>query len=350
MRSISPLSPQILSLLAPPTESQANSNVTRGNAFPALPNEVAARIFRHAATPHGRRSSAQDVARFMRINRSSLAEMDHLLTHDLVLRRAWVEEQQTLCRNKLKKVLDDTSLTREHVGKQVNAVLTETLHVGIDLGIQFFPDDGGKMLENRRIALSALSQKKNIKSLYLSTGDRFPEYNPEGFALIVATLMHNPELADITLCLPHNQINANKILSLASVLHGKDFSKLALMDNPIADQGMHNLSECFSATKIGVLMLGECEIGDEGIKQLTRSLPEGLRRLSLGNNNITIEGLKDLVGVLASSKLEEIRLIENQFDRAEAEAFLADSKLTNSLGKPVSVAIAYGAWKAPQGA
>ena len=109
--------------------------------------------------------------------------------------------------------------------------------------------------------------------------------------------------------LAENDVTAEGVKQLSSVLAKSQFSSLNLKGNNITDEGVKQLSSVLTNSQLSRLNLSVNNITREGVKQLSSILANSqLSSLDLSGNNITDEGVKQLSNVLANSQLSSLNL------------------------------------------
>ena len=130
-----------------------------------------------------------------------------------------------------------------------------------------------------------------------------------------------------------NDITAEGVKQLSSVLANSQLRSLNLSENNITDEGVIQLSSVLANSQLSSLNLGVNNITDEGVKQLCSVLPNSqLSSLDLGVNNITDEGVKQLSSVLTNSQLSRLDLSGNNITGEgvkQLSSVLANSQLSS---------------------
>ena len=118
-----------------------------------------------------------------------------------------------------------------------------------------------------------------------------------------------------TLSLSNNQFGRAGAEALSAALHRGAMPKIEIMvlaHNPIGNQGVAALAAPLRNKRpaLSQLIVGRCEIGDEGVASLVDNLGKddfkALKLLRLSNNNITDAGVAKLLAALDAGGLPKL--------------------------------------------
>lgn len=266
----SPLSPAILNLTqskgSPTEQDKKDAPILR------LPPELIREICNYTVTPYTREQSIQQLATFMRVHSTFLAEGNYVLKPDTAIQAEWTEGKRGWCQKKFWDITHSSHSTPEQVKKDVENLLNEEQHIGFYLSEKIVSP------ENRSIVLNVLLNKQDIKSLLLDFGlHRESSNNPQALIeQLVTILTNNPALYEIDLNLRGNQLNADHMETLGKALSGRSILDLNLYKNFLGNEGVKRLANHFqpqpsSKTVIGRLILAANEISDESVPYPNRS-------------------------------------------------------------------------------
>jgi hypothetical protein len=190
----------------------------------------------------------------------------------------------------------------------IKGIFKENRHAGI-----FF-----RSLEERArlIILEALAERTDLKSLELNAYYSFPEHKNECMEKILSILKGNKDLRIIySLNLCGNNLDANDLEKLGGELENKYIDELALSENLIGDKGAEILSGKLERIMVRALFMNAMGIGDKGMEHLAKAWSTSIKYVELGSNNITTNGVSNLIGILRDSakylEIKEIDLHEN---------------------------------------
>ena len=109
-----------------------------------------------------------------------------------------------------------------------------------------------------------------------------------------------------------------------------DLKEIYLRNNPFEADSFYKICECFAKLcKLESLVLSECKFGDEGAKQLSRTLRvlPNFRELHIDNNAIKGEGMVEICRALQDTRLIKFMTISTNLLDKEAFKALEDLQL-----------------------
>lgn len=192
---------------------------------------------------------------------------------------------------------------REIAQAPQSAKLTRLNLRGEDLG-----PAGGRII-------GSTTNLNNLRSLNVSSTGM----GIQGVAFILrGTHLHNLHALDIS----HNHTQDFIVPVMNTALMAGKLKELYLSDNQIGDAGAVGIGKMTRLKNLEILDLSLNRIGDEGAIAIAVSFMPHLRRLSLSQNSIRVDGACMLIDEIFLPQLERLELDDNPIDMEEMESFL----------------------------